>query len=118
MFDLENNYLDEEDPWAGILEAIYFAVGSTYHTTLQSTPVHMVFGCNMILNTPSIDDWESISICEQELIDKNNQNENKTCKPHYFRVRDKVLVHNKKQKNMSICTKSPTQLIRFVKLER
>ena len=36
-FELENNYLDEEDPWKGILSATAFAVRSTYHTTLQKS---------------------------------------------------------------------------------
>jgi hypothetical protein len=35
-FELENNYLDEDDPWKGILSATAFTIWSTYHTTLQS----------------------------------------------------------------------------------
>jgi hypothetical protein len=37
-FELESNYLDEDDPWKGILSATAFAVRSTFHTSLQSTP--------------------------------------------------------------------------------
>jgi hypothetical protein len=37
-FELESNYLDEEDPWKGILSATAFDVRSTFHTTLRSTP--------------------------------------------------------------------------------
>ena len=37
-FDLESKYLDEEDPWKGVLAAIIFAVRSTYHTILKKTP--------------------------------------------------------------------------------
>ena len=33
-FELENTYLDENDPWKGILSATAFAIRSTYHTTL------------------------------------------------------------------------------------
>ena len=33
-FDLQNNYLDEDDPWSGILSATDFVVRSMYHTTL------------------------------------------------------------------------------------
>ena len=58
---------------------------------------HILFGHNVILNTPLISDWGSISRCKQELIDKNNQNENKNLKPHNYRVSEKVLVHNKKE---------------------
>ena len=34
MFDLQNNDLDEDDPWSGILAATDFAVQNIYHTTL------------------------------------------------------------------------------------
>ena len=37
-FELENNYLDMDDPWKGILSATAFAVRSTYHTTLKKSP--------------------------------------------------------------------------------
>jgi hypothetical protein len=34
-FELENVYLDDNDPWKGILSATAFAMQSTFHTTLQ-----------------------------------------------------------------------------------
>lgn len=37
-FELETSYLDEENPWKGILSATAFAIRSTFHTTLQKTP--------------------------------------------------------------------------------
>jgi transposase InsO family protein len=49
-FELENNYLDDNDPWKGILSATAFAVRSTFQTTLQNTPGQLVFGRDMILN--------------------------------------------------------------------
>ena len=52
MFDLQNNYLDGDEPWSGILAAADFSVLSTYHTTLQATPGQLVFGRDMILSTP------------------------------------------------------------------
>ena len=52
IFDLQNNYLDEGYSWSGILEATVCAVHSTYHTTLQATPVQLVLVCNTKLNTP------------------------------------------------------------------
>jgi hypothetical protein len=48
-FELESNYLDEEDPWKGILSATAFAVRSTFHTTLRNSPLQLVFGRDMIL---------------------------------------------------------------------
>jgi hypothetical protein len=43
-FELESNYLDEEDPWKGILSATAFAVQSTFHTTLRSIAVCGILG--------------------------------------------------------------------------
>jgi hypothetical protein len=49
-FELENNYLDEEDPWKGIISATAFAIGSTFHATLRKSPGQLVFGRGIILN--------------------------------------------------------------------
>ena len=57
MFNLQNNHLDEDYPLADILATDYFGVQSSYHTTLQATPVQLVLGYSMILNTLFIADW-------------------------------------------------------------
>ena len=49
-FELEENYLDEEGPWKGILSATAFAVRSTVHTTLKKTPGQLVFGRDLVFN--------------------------------------------------------------------
>jgi transposase InsO family protein len=59
-FELESNYLDEEDPWKGILSATAFAVQSTFHTTLRNTPGQLVFGRDMIFNIKHEANWEFI----------------------------------------------------------
>ena len=59
-------------------------------------PVQMVFGCDIILNNPSIADWEAITRRKKQLIDKNNMNKNKNHKPYIYRVSDKLLLHVKK----------------------
>jgi hypothetical protein len=41
--------MDEENPWAGFLAAMMFAIRATYHTTLQATPMQPVFGRASIL---------------------------------------------------------------------
>ena len=60
MYELEKYYLDEDNPWAGILSAAAFAICSTYHTILKATPGQLVFGRDMILNIKYIADWEAI----------------------------------------------------------
>jgi hypothetical protein len=57
---LESNYLDEDDPWKVTLSATAFAVRSTFHTSLQSTPGQLVFGRDMIFNIQHISNWEFI----------------------------------------------------------
>ena len=59
-YDLQNNDLDEDESWSEILAATDFALRSTYHTTLQDRTVQLVFGRDMILNTPLIADLEYI----------------------------------------------------------
>ena len=49
--------LDEEDPWTGILSAVMFAVQSTYHTTLEASPMQLVFGRDAIFPIFHQADW-------------------------------------------------------------
>jgi hypothetical protein len=91
-FELEDNYLDEVDPWKGILSATAFAVRATYHTTLQKSPGQLVFGRDMIFNVEHTANWEYIRARKQRLIQKNNKNENKSRIPHNYHVNDKVML--------------------------
>ena len=91
-FELQTNYLDEDNPWKGILSAAAFAVRSTYHTTTQKSPGQLVFGRDMILNIKHTANWEYIRARKQKLIDKNNQNENAKRTPHVYKVGDEVML--------------------------
>ena len=68
--DFQNNYLDKNDPWSGILEASTFPVQGTNHKMLQDAPVNLVFRCDMILNTVFVDEQESFRRRKQQIIDK------------------------------------------------
>jgi hypothetical protein len=70
--ELENNYLDENDPWKGILSATAFAVQSTFHRTLQNTPGQLVFGPDIIL--------------KQNIILEKNKAENAERIPHTYNI--------------------------------
>ena len=91
-FELESNYLDDDNPWKGILSATAFAVRSTFHTTLQNTPGQLVFGRDMILNIKHEANWEFIRDRKQKIIEKNNKAENAKRIPHKYTVGDKVLL--------------------------
>jgi hypothetical protein len=90
---LENNYLDDNDPWKGILSATAFAVQSTFHTALQNAPGQLVFGHDMILNVKHEANWEYIRARKQNIILKNNKAENAKRIPHTYHIGDKVLLY-------------------------
>jgi hypothetical protein len=77
-FELHENYLDEDDPWKGILAATAFAICATYYITLQKSPGQLIFGRDMIFNIQHTANWEYIPARKQRLIQKNNKNENKS----------------------------------------
>ena len=91
-FELQENYLDESNPWKGILSATAFAIRSTYHTTLKKSPGQLVFGRDMIFNIEHIANWEYIRASKQKIIQKNNLIENSTRIPHDYSVGDKVML--------------------------
>jgi hypothetical protein len=74
--------MDSDDPWAGILAATMFAVRATYHTTLQASPMQLVFGRDAILNVKHITDWEHIKQRKQTRINENNARKTKSRRVH------------------------------------
>jgi hypothetical protein len=70
--------MDSNDPWTGILAATMFAVRATYHTTLQASPMQLVFGRDAILNVKHISDWEHVRQRKQTRINMNNKRENQS----------------------------------------
>ena len=73
-FDVSN--IVNNGPWSGILDATMFAVRATYHTTLQVSPMQLVFGRDAILNIKHVAHWEHIRQRKQLRINHNNKREN------------------------------------------
>ena len=89
--------MDENDPWSGILGAVMFAIRSTIHTTLEATPMQLVFGRDSILPICHRADWKYIKDKKQRLINMNNKRENKKRIPHQYSVGDRVLLTRAKR---------------------
>ena len=53
-FDVSN--IINNDPWSDILAATMSAVRATYHTTLQASPMQILFGRDAILNIKHVSD--------------------------------------------------------------
>ena len=112
-FELENQDLNERDPWGPFLAAAAFAIRSTYHTTLQASPAQLVFQRDMLLPIQFVADWASIRERKQAVSNKNNENENRSRVPHEYKVGDKVLVTNtRKQSKMSAPRHGPYEVVR------
>ena len=43
--------INEDDPFTGVLSAATFATRATVHATLDATPSQLVFGCDLISGT-------------------------------------------------------------------
>ena len=91
-FELQDNYLDQDDPWKGVLSAAAYAIRATYHTTTQKTPGQLVFGRDMVFNIQHTANWEYIQKRKQDLIDRNNQRENQKRIEYEYNVGDKILL--------------------------
>ena len=67
-FKVQDEEIDLEDPWSGILAAAMFATRATIHTTLKATPCQLVFGRDAILNIKYAPDWVGIKERKQKLV--------------------------------------------------
>eukprot|EP00957_Ditylum_brightwellii_P121454 9262698-Ditylum_brightwellii.AAC.1 len=59
-FEVHDTNIDEKDPRTGILSGVTFATRATVHTTMQTTPIQLVFGRDTILNVRHETNWKYI----------------------------------------------------------
>jgi hypothetical protein len=69
-----------------------WAVCSTYHTVLKTSPDAAIFGLDMLFDIPCIADWQKIEEHRQQLTDLNNAHENEGRIDYDYKVGQKVLV--------------------------
>ena len=73
-----------------------FAIRENYHTTLQASPMQLLFGRDAILNIKHLAKWGHIWQRKQLRINHNNMRENMQRNNHQYKVGDKILVKRKK----------------------
>ena len=95
--ELYDQNLDETNPFGGILAATMFAIRSTYHTTTQATAMQLVFGRDGIFNIPFKVSWDVIKQRKQEMINKNNEKENKKRIRYTYKEGELILIKNYKK---------------------
>jgi len=69
-----------------------WAIRSTHHTVLQTTPGAAIFGRDMLFDIPYLADWKSIGQRRQELVNQNNARENARRIDFDYAVGQKVLL--------------------------
>ena len=112
-FELEQQELDEHDPWSIFLSSCAWAIRSTYHTVLESTPGQLVFGRDMLLPIQFKADWARIRQNKQKQINAWNERENAQRLTHEYKLGDKVLVENSGiQRKLSNPRKGPFEVIK------
>lgn len=69
-----------------------WAIRSTHHTVLRSTPGAAVFGRDMLFDVPYLADWTEIGRRRQELVDRNTERTNKARVDYDYTVGQKVTI--------------------------
>ncbi len=78
------------------LDNVAWAIRSTYYTVLKASPGAAFFGWDMLFDIPFVADWRKIGERRQSLTNRGNQHKNAKCIDYDYKVRDKVLVINKR----------------------
>eukprot|EP00804_Cyclotella_cryptica_P019352 CCRYP_006195-RA/>CCRYP_006195-RA protein AED:0.46 eAED:0.46 QI:0/-1/0/1/-1/1/1/0/89 len=74
--DLDMADTVSESDIADFLTNAAWAVCSTYHTVLKTSPGAAIFGRDMLFDVPYIADWSKIGEYRQKQTDKNTRREN------------------------------------------
>ena len=69
-----------------------WAICSTYHTLLKSTPGSTICGRDMLFDIPFVADWNEIRQCRQEQVESTNTRENNPQLPHDYAIGQKNLI--------------------------
>ena len=73
-FNITQTYVDEEDPWLGLLFAAAFGICSTINNLKGYSPGNLIFGRDIILPIKNKLYWELIRQWKQIKINKDMQN--------------------------------------------
>jgi hypothetical protein len=103
--------MDQDDPWTGMLAATMFAARATCHTTLQASPMQLVFGRDAVLNVKHVSNWEHIRERKQLRINENNKRKSKSRREHNCSLGDKMLAKARKHSKHELEFDGPYEII-------
>ena len=76
---------------SGFLDDAAWAIRSTHHTMLKTSPGAAIFGRDMLFDIPYVADWTKIGEYRQAQTDRNTARENAQRADHDYAVGDQVL---------------------------
>ena len=91
-FNIQQTYVDENEPWTGILDAAAFAIFSTTNRQKNYSLGQLIFGPDMILLIKHRVDWELIRQIKHTQTNRDNARDNKNRFDYDYNVRDKVML--------------------------
>ena len=92
--NINQYYVDEDEPWSGILAASVFLILSTKNRMKGYIPGQLICFHDMILPIKHTVDWELIRQKNQTQINKYNIRNNRNQVDHDYIVRDKGMPSN------------------------
>ena len=87
-----HNQIECEELMETAIASTIFALRSTVHTSLGTTPGIIAFHRDMLLNVPVIADLQAIQEKRQQLVARNNQRQNARRHTHTYNINDLVLL--------------------------
>ena len=93
-FNIQQTYVDKNDPWTSILASAAFVLFSTTSGPKCYIPGQLIFGRDMILLIKHRVDWEFIRHQKQTQINRGNTRKNKHRVDYDYKVRDKFMLLN------------------------
>jgi len=95
----------------GILQSIAWALRTTYHTSLRTSPGQLAFGQDMIVPATYLANWRHIHERRQKNILYNNARENRSRIEHDYKVGDFVFLLTKDiQRKLAAVKKGPFRI--------
>ena len=91
-FNISQSYVDENDPWAGILAVAEFSIFSKTNSQKGCSLGQFIFGRDKILPIKHMVDLELIRQKNQTQINKDNIRKNRHSVDHDYKVGDNVML--------------------------
>ena len=94
-YNLQETYVEESDPWIGILAAYAFAIKCMYHSTKDKSTYQLFFIQDTNLQINHVADWRYIHQRKQVKIEKYAIHKNSTKIENDYKFGDQIMLRNK-----------------------